>query len=146
MKKSGTIGKLLKNSTPNEIFALWLLVIPPVIAAWVSILQGLGFKDDLLSQMIGVLLVIYVFSFRIAYKLVKDVAQHRELKTKVVSYLTQNGFKMASFNRLEEKIPATADELRDLLEIYPESFRSATIKGGKPGLALLNHVIEKSDE
>lgn len=64
------------------------------------------------------------------------------LLNEVLQYLQMNGYRRASFDRLCEKLvsAATYNQLDELVEEYPEIFRTSNIKGGRPGLALLDDV------
>jgi hypothetical protein len=65
-----------------------------------------------------------------------------KLLNEVLQYLQMNGYRRASFDRLCEKLAcgATYQQLEDLVDEYPEIFRTSNIKGGRPGLALLDDV------
>ncbi|MBX3641998.1 MAG: toll/interleukin-1 receptor domain-containing protein [Rubrivivax sp.] len=55
----------------------------------------------------------------------------------VLAYLNSHGYTMASFDRLREKLdpPHSAADFDAVIASRPTVFRTATIKGGKPGLA-----------
>lgn len=61
-----------------------------------------------------------------------------ELSQKIRAYLLERGFRMMSFDRVRDKISQGVDysALQRLVDRDPQ-FRSATLKGGKPGLAML---------
>jgi hypothetical protein len=61
------------------------------------------------------------------------------LRDQVVSWLRMNDQTIASFDRIISNVggAATYSQLYDLVRDNPSSFRSATIKGSKPGLVLL---------
>ncbi len=62
--------------------------------------------------------------------------QDRNVKA-ILSYLDQRGYQMASFDRLKERIDEnlTKDDFKQLIAENPSIFRSAKLKGGRPGLA-----------
>lgn len=64
------------------------------------------------------------------------------LLLEVLQYLQNNGYRRASFDRLIGIVPSatTYNQLYALINENPMLFRSATIKGGLPGLAVLDDV------
>lgn len=144
MIHSGTLTKLLRNASKQEIYGLWLLVIPPVIATWVTIFQTLGITGVSLKIITACFLVAYAFSFVLILRLINGVDKHRVLRDCIVDYLIRNEFRMASFERLatKEEMAASEEEIAQMIDIFPETFRRATLKGGRPGLALTNHTME----
>lgn len=64
------------------------------------------------------------------------------LLKEILQWMQMNNYRRASFDRLVGIIPsaATYDQLRTVLNSYPNIFRSATMKGGLPGLALQDWV------
>lgn len=66
-------------------------------------------------------------------------ADHDASIPRILAYLTQRGFRMASFERLRGNIGlALSDEdFQRLIERNPSIFRNARIKGGKSGLAYI---------
>lgn len=64
------------------------------------------------------------------------------LLIEVLQYLFNNGYRRASFDRLIGIVPSasTYDQLYSLINENPMLFRSATIKGGLPGIAVLDDV------
>lgn len=64
------------------------------------------------------------------------------LLLEVLQYLQNNGYRRASFDRLIGIVPSatTYNQLYALINENPMLFRSATIKGGLPGLAVLDDI------
>jgi hypothetical protein len=58
---------------------------------------------------------------------------------KILAYLNQRGYQMASFDRLRRRIDEnlTNERLGEIIANNKTIFRSATLRGGKPGLAKL---------
>lgn len=57
----------------------------------------------------------------------------------ILSYLSQRGYRMVSFDRIRRRISSdlTDDKLRELVRENPKIFESAILKEGKPGLKKL---------
>ena len=64
------------------------------------------------------------------------------LLAEVLQWLQNNGYRRASFDRIVGIVPsaATYDQLYQLVGQHNDIFRSATMKGGLPGLALEDDV------
>jgi hypothetical protein len=64
------------------------------------------------------------------------------LLAEVLQWLQNNGYRRASFDRIVGIVPsaATYDQLYQLVGQHNDIFRSATMKGGLPGLALQDDV------
>ena len=64
------------------------------------------------------------------------------LLAEVLQWLQNNGYRRASFDRIVGIVPsaATYDQLYQLVDQHNDIFRSATMKGGLPGLALQDDV------
>jgi hypothetical protein len=64
------------------------------------------------------------------------------LLAEVLQWLQNNGYRRASFDRIVGIVPsaATYDQLYQLIGQHGDIFRSATMKGGLPGLALQDEV------
>jgi hypothetical protein len=69
----------------------------------------------------------------------KETGEDEALEKKILHYLDQRGYQMASFDRLRDRIDETlTDERIDrLLDKSSAVFRRAVLKGGRPGLAKL---------
>ena len=61
------------------------------------------------------------------------MAQH------VINYLKENGFTMASFERVRQRINSDYSDasIMELIDKSPEKFCRAKLKGGKSGIALV---------
>jgi hypothetical protein len=64
------------------------------------------------------------------------------LLNEVLQYLQMSGYRRASFDRLCDKLvsAATYQQFEELVDEYPEIFRTSNIKGGRSGLSLLDNV------
>lgn len=64
------------------------------------------------------------------------------LLVEILQWMQNNNYRRASFDRLIGVIPsaATYDQLYALIGANPMLFRAATIKGGLPGLAVLDDI------
>ena len=64
------------------------------------------------------------------------------LLIEILQWMQNNGYRRASFDRLIGIIPsaATYDQLYNVISENPMVFRTANIKGGLPGLAVLDDV------
>jgi len=83
-------------------------------------------------------------SFYLVFQLIGSLDIHRELREKVIDYLSKREFTMVSFERLLIKLGPKfqLEDLSEIVDIFPETFRHATLKGGKPRGAFTNHFIE----
>lgn len=61
----------------------------------------------------------------------------------VINWLNQEGYKRASFERIISSVPgaSTYDQLRQMVNGYPNIFRSCVIKYGLEGLALQDTFV-----
>jgi hypothetical protein len=64
------------------------------------------------------------------------------LLIEILQWLHTNGYRRASFDRLIGIIPSasTYDQLYSVVNENPMLFRTANIKGGLPGLAVLDEI------
>jgi hypothetical protein len=64
------------------------------------------------------------------------------LLAEILQWLQNNNYRRASFDRIVGIVPsaATYDQLYQLVDQRPDIFRSATMKGGLPGLVLQDDV------
>lgn len=117
---------------------------PPVIASWIAITQSFGIKGNALNWISVMLLFCYFISFFLILNFIGGINKHRELKNRIIIYLSEHEFRMASIERLASKseINASEDQIAEIAEIFPETFRPATLKRGKSGLAFTDHYIE----
>lgn len=66
----------------------------------------------------------------------------KTLLIELMNWFQLTGYRKASFDRLLGILESAKDynQMNDLLNEYPHYFRSATLKGGFPGIALLENV------
>lgn len=64
------------------------------------------------------------------------------LLTEVLQWMQNNNYRRASFDRIVGIVPsaATYEQLNKLIDDHPDIFRTARIKGGLEGLAVLDEV------
>lgn len=66
----------------------------------------------------------------------------KTLLIELMNWFQQTGYRKASYDRLLSYLPSATDynQLNDLVNNYEDYLRPAKLKGGYPGLALLEHV------
>jgi len=78
---------------------------------------------------------------------VDDLTNLNRMAESILDYLRRNKFTKVSFQKIREKVNATyADELLlNVVDQFPQRFRTATLSGGRPGLALIDRDAWKGD-
>lgn len=68
-----------------------------------------------------------------------------QTRDQVVSWLRQNNYSLSSYDRLIASVPgiATYTQLNELVAAFPQTFASAKIKGGLPGLKLIGPLPQE---
>jgi hypothetical protein len=152
--------QILRDATPFEIGLVAFLVFPAIFFSWNPILKGLLPNESLritilLTGYAGLLgLMLYG---KVLAEQIKKSERAKELKRKefeqkledtknmICSRMIGIGHTKSSYSLLRQKLGRDESEwsngfLDILVETYPTVFRYQPIKGGKPGLRLLDSI------
>jgi hypothetical protein len=162
----GIFIQILRDATPFEMGLVSFVVFPAIFFAWNPILKELLPNQASLSTIILVVGYVGLVSLMLYGKVVAEQIKQservqeqkqKELKQKleaaknaIHSRLVSVEYTKSSYAMLRQKLCKEESEwsndfLDTLVETYPTIFRYQRIKGGKPGLRLLDSIEVDED-
>jgi len=133
--------RLIREEGPLGIFLVCLFALPFTVTQWLSLFEAAGtkFAVTLLVITLAPLILFIILFFGRGYQSSEAIA-----RVKILTYLETKNYRLVSFERIRQSIDnAYSDEfLNKVIAKYDNTFRHATLKGGKIGLARLNEEEE----
>lgn len=140
-----SIIELIRDAPVGDITVVSFVLLPILLAAWLFLLNSVSALDqhpNLKSYSIAVLFLIYVVGVWIMKSSESSRSRRLRAAKHIRNRLERRGNRLGSFDYLRRTVNSEyTDELFfQLIEDFPDDFRRAIIKGGKPGLALNDPV------
>jgi hypothetical protein len=140
-EEAKSIISLIRDSSPADITVVSFVILPILLAAWSLFLNSLSALDTQPATkgylLIG-LLVVYVGGV-FAMKSSESAKEKRARAAKHIrNRLERRSKHLGSFDYIRRTVNSDYcdDFLTAIVEEFPDDFRRAQIKGGKPGIAL----------
>ena len=139
-----TIVEQIQNADIYSIFFVSLVIIPILLAAWITILKNFDLTTKVLKTITFILLGLYIFSIAVLkFGTTKDVKIEIASK-KIKSYLKANNWELIGLERIKDNIDSNYDSkfINELVSKFPLDFSivKLTDKSDPVGLKYIGGV------
>jgi hypothetical protein len=139
---------LIRSASPFEYLFVLLMLLPPLLIAWLGVTEKLKFTDDWAVRTTGAVLIAYCIA---GVLLLMGSLRQRSRKVaclQILGYLDSHQFRMMSFERIRKNINTGYSDgfLGSVIHAFPELLRPAKLKGQKQGVAKLYQVRDQDPE
>ena len=141
------VFRTIKEASPFDLFLISCLLLPFIFESWISALKELNAEEWIMYASLVIILVGYIVGVALMLFGARRTKRKEDALKQVTNYLNSRDFRIMSFDRVRSAINGSySDSFLDaLVDEFPAELRRARLKGGRPGLGIIE-VSNAEDE